>query len=282
MKKVLVIGSVNIDHVYTIARMPSVGETLSADAATTFIGGKGANQAVAASKFGAKTSFLGAIGNDQYKNTVLKNFEDNNVEIPHLYIDEKQNTGTAIIFSVNGDNSIVIERGANACVDKQLIIDKSEYIKSFDIIVLQNEIVDSAISAICEMKTDNQILIYNPAPFRNIDQSLLDKVDFITPNETEYDEMIEAGLKVSSDKLILTQGARGVTYNQVNYPASKVEPIDTTGAGDCFNGVFAACLSLGYEIDSAISYAVKAATISTLSLGAQSGYKSIDEIKQIK
>lgn len=280
MKKVLVIGSVNIDHVYSIEKMPLVGETMAAKSSNTFFGGKGANQAVAASVFGADTSFLGAVGDDQYKQSVINNFMDTGVNIGELAIDDQKNTGTAIIYSIDGDNSIVIERGANDSVNSQLIKSKQEYINSFDIIVVQNEIDESAISAVCEIKRDNQILIYNPAPYRNITSTLLESIDFITPNETEYSEMVESGLSVSTEKLILTEGANGVTYKGVNYPAVKVSPIDTTGAGDCFNGVLAACLSMDMTIAQAIEWAVKAATQSTLTLGAQNGYQSKEQLSK--
>lgn len=274
MKKVLVIGSVNIDHVYTLDKMPLVGETMAAKSSNTFFGGKGANQAVAASIFGADTSFLGAVGEDQYKQSVINNFMDTGVNIGELVIDSSKNTGTAIIYSINGDNSIVIERGANDSINSEFIKSKHGYISSFDIIVVQNEIEDSAIQAVCEIKHDNQVLIYNPAPFRAINSDLLEAIDFITPNETEYQELLSSGLIVPKEKLILTEGANGVTYKDVNYPAVKVSPVDTTGAGDCFNGVLAACLSMDMTIDQAIEWSVKAATKSTLTLGAQNGYRS--------
>ncbi len=280
MKKVLVIGSVNIDHVYSIEKMPLVGETMAAKSSNTFFGGKGANQAVAASVFGADTSFLGAVGDDQYKQSVINNFMKTGVNIGELAIDSQKNTGTAIIYSIDGDNSIVIERGANDIVNSHFIKDKQEYINSFDIIVIQNEIDESAINAVCEIKHDNQILIYNPAPFRNITPKLLEAIDFITPNETEYHELSESGLTVSSEKLILTEGANGVSYKGTNYPAIKVSPVDTTGAGDCFNGVLAACLSMDMTITQAIKWAVKAATQSTLTLGAQNGYQSKEQLSK--
>lgn len=280
MKKVLVIGSVNIDHVYNIEKMPEVGETMAAKSSNTFFGGKGANQAVASSLFGADTSFLGAVGDDQYKQSVINNFMNTGVNIGELSIESNKNTGTAIIYSINGDNSIVIERGANDSIDNKFIMSKQNYINSFDIIVVQNEIEESAIDAICKIKGQHQIIIYNPAPYRSISESVLESIDFITPNETEYNELCTGELAVPNEKLILTEGSNGVTYRGVNYPAVKVSPVDTTGAGDCFNGVLAACLSMDMEIDHAIEWAVKAATRSTLTLGAQSGYQSKEQLSK--
>lgn len=278
MKKVLVVGSVNIDHVYMLNRMPVVGETLEAKTSNTFFGGKGANQAVASSLFGADTAFLGAVGEDQYKQSVVENFQKTGVNVDQLQTIDGTNTGTAVIFSVEGDNSIIIEAGANQTIDEKLISDQAEYIQTFDIVLIQNEIPESAIRKICELKTSNQVFIYNPAPFRLVDQGLLNAIDYITPNELEYQSLIEAGIEIEKAKLIITQGANGVAYNDVVYPAETISPIDTTGAGDCFNGVLAACLSNDYSIEEAIEWSVKAATISTLTLGAQNGYKSKIEI----
>lgn len=278
MKKVLVIGSVNIDHVYQLSRMPAIGETMETLKSDIFFGGKGANQAVASSLFGADTSFLGAIGNDQYKDDVISNFKEKSVSIEKLNIVNGQKTGNAMVLSIDGDNSIVLERGANSCVNQQFIKDHERYIKSFDVLLIQNEIDDSAIKSICKIKSCHQILVYNPAPFRMINKEIIEKIDYITPNELEYQELMLSGVKIALDKLIITQGAKGVNYQGVNYPAKSVIPQDTTGAGDCFNGVLAACLSLDMNIQEAIKWAVLSATQSTLKVGAQTGYSTKAEL----
>ncbi|MFV0255777.1 MAG: ribokinase [Erysipelotrichaceae bacterium] len=280
MKKLLVIGSINIDIYQTLTHFPQKGETIIAENSSISFGGKGANQAVAASKLGVETSFLGAIGNDIYKDFVVSELENVNINHDALEVIDGSQTGVANVFVSENDNIIVVNKGANNYVDATFIKSKKSYIKNFDYIMLQNEIDNSALAEIVKLKQVFGFkIIYNPAPFISIKTELYKYIDWITPNEEEYEKLPEIVKKEYSDKLIVTRGSTGVEYKGNIYDGLSVPVVDTTGAGDCFNGAFAALLIKGFTIEEAASFAAKAASISITQKGAQTGYLNWDEFE---
>ncbi len=278
MAKVLIIGSVNIDKYHYLNHFPTKGETIVANKSTTTFGGKGANQAVACAKFGADTSFLGAIGNDIYSEAIIENFRKNQINTDLLQTNYEHPTGTANILLSENDNIIIVTPGANLQVNENLINALEKKISEYDYVLIQNEINPSALKAIVEIKLKNSFkLIYNPAPFMEIEANLLTAIDYITPNEKEAEALL-AKYQLTPEQLIITLGADGVRYCDQIYKAPKVNVVDTTGAGDCFNGVFVSLLAAGKPISECIQTAVNAASISVTKMGAQTGYLTNEEL----
>lgn len=295
MKKVLIIGSSNIDMTLRTLRFPERGETIFSSSFDTNLGGKGLNQAVAASITGADVTFLTALGNDNYKDYILKELKKYNLNV--IPIIKRCSTGVAFINveEETSENKIIVNSGANAHLNKK-DIDKYIYlIEETDYILLQLEVnLDTIKYIIKKAKEYGKIVILNPAPYLPLDDFILKNVDYLTPNRTELnllvrnifqsyidesDYLIRCGVK----NVIVTLGEDGAYFvnetNDMHIKAYKTNAIDTTGAGDCFNGVFVGLLSLGYEFKEALDYASYAASISVSRPGASKSYPNFDEIK---
>ena len=277
MGKVVVIGSANIDLVYHVDRLPVIGETIFGDSFVKLPGGKGLNQAVASSRCNVDTLFLGSFGSDD--NFLKTCLSKDNIDLSHL-LESSNEGGTAIITICNGDNTIVVLSGANNDVDVSYIEDKLSLIEKDDIVVIQNEIPQEVNEFIINYCYDNGIkIVYNPAPAREIDISLIDKVTYFTPNETEamtiFEDEYEAIVRKYPNKVIVTVGKDGVIYfdgkDIVSIKPDVVKPVDTTGAGDTLSGIFSASLASNLSLKEALTNGVKGATLSTLKLGAQGG-----------
>lgn len=288
MKKVVVIGSANVDTVYNIERMPVLGETISGNNLNNFVGGKGLNQAVASKRVYDNTLFLGSIGSGNNSLFIKEQMDNELLDISYLKESNKQ-PGTAIISILNNDNMIVVIGGANDDVDVDYIKQHEAILKD-SVVLIQNEISQETNEYIINYCFENNIdLVYNPAPARKIDLSLLDKITYFTPNETEArylfdEEDLDKIVLKYPNKVVITLGKDGVMYANdnkvVNSPVkNKVEVIDTTGAGDTLNGILCAYLAQGYEFEKSIEMAIKGATISTTKLGAQSGMPRKDELE---
>ncbi|WP_242698201.1 ribokinase [Bacillus sp. SD088] len=281
--KVTVVGSINVDLVVSSPKWPAPGETIEGGDFNVFLGGKGANQAVAAARFGGEVTMLGAIADDDYGSVALENLKINNINVDHLKISQRETTGKAIITVVNTDNSIIYIPGANNKIDTMYIKDNIEHLSSSNMVLMQNEIpfaVQQFVVKYCYQK--GIPLIYNPAPAREIDSWLLDKVSYVTPNEHEFS--LIADKEKYLDKIICTMGARGVEYShkgiKYNIPSYKVEIVDTTGAGDTFNGVLAVELASGRELHEALQTANMAAALSITKNGAQDGMPTREKFIQ--
>ncbi len=274
MKKILVVGSINIDLFIKTKKIPIVGETLFGDTFEIFCGGKGANQAVAASRLGANVSFIGAVGDDINGEIALENLKKENINIEAVKVVKGVPTGIANIISSNGDNSIIVVKGANEKVDEQYIDEVKDMIINSDIVLIQNEIPFSGVKKAMQIaKEYDKSIIYNPAPLIDNIDNLCKLATYCTPNEIEAQ-----GIK-NMENLIITLGDQGVKYKEVIYPANKVKVIDTTGAGDTFNGALCAALAKDFPINDAIKYGIKASGISIKSTGAQSGMPYEKEMK---
>ena len=277
MKKILVVGSINVDLTTVTKTIPKKGETVIGESFAILPGGKGANQAVAASRLGANVSFYGNIGNDDFGNYLLNNFKKNNIDTKFIKKVDL-NTGVANIIVHEGDNQIIVNRGANEAF-RSSDFDKS-ILDNFDIISLQNEIdVNFTHFIIEEAFKKNKIIVFNPAPYNNdLSIELIDKATYIILNEIEANMMLgkdfKTKLKDYANKVIITLGGDGVIYfngsEYVQVVSNNVPVIDTTGAGDTFCGAFISALSEGYSINSSITKANTAASYSIQKLGAQS------------
>ena len=281
MGKIVVIGSINVDLVFTSDKRPQAGETVMGKTFSLIPGGKGANQAVAASKLGADTYMIACVGNDSNGEFSLKNLNDMGVNTRGVKIVDEVPTGLANIIVADNDNSIIVIPGANYAIGKDLIDENKNLILLADMVLLQLEIPMEVVEYVVDICFENKVrVLVNPAPAAPLKKSLIDRATYITPNEHElkliFDNLdTDEVLKKYPNKLIVTMGSKGVKYHDGKeirvIPSNKVDVVDTTGAGDTFCGALAAALVRGDSIRDAIIFANKAAAFAVTKLGAQSG-----------
>jgi ribokinase len=306
---VLIIGSSNMDlNVYS-ERLPKPGETVTGGTFKQFLGGKGANQAVAAVRSGSNTIFIGKIGIDAFGDQMVTRLTKEGINMDHVIRDSEVPSGIAFILVDNkGENMISVAPGANARLLPSEIKKKSDIIKNAKILVVQMELSIETIEEIYKIAATGKVIkILNPAPLKPIPIEILKNIDIIIPNEGElyrlhtligYNELksieekkkiIEASKEISSTGLktiITTLGSKGcLIYNAekdeaIEIPAFKVDAIDTVGAGDCFNGVLASQLCKGETIANSVRYANAAASIAVTRRGAQESMPYINEIEE--
>ena len=289
--KVTVIGSINMDLVTSTSRIPKVGETLIGDSFRTTPGGKGANQAVAAARLGADVTMIGAVGDDSFGETVVSNLTDHSVNTDNIIQVQGCSTGIASITLSDRDNSIIVVPGANNYITPDIIEKNEDQIKNSDILLLQLEIpLESVIRAVELAKKHNTPTILNPAPIQHLPMELLEMVDFLTPNEHEQTLLFastdgtEKQLEKLKEKCIVTKGSKGVMLykngESIEIPGIQVEAIDTTGAGDSFNGALAFSLCEGDKIEDACRFANVVGAISVTKFGAQTGMPTTKEVEE--
>lgn len=281
MGKIVVIGSINVDLVFTSDKRPQAGETVMGKTFSLIPGGKGANQAVAASKLGADTYMIACVGNDSNGEFSLKNLNDMGVNTRGVKIVDEVPTGLANIIVADNDNSIIVIPGANFAIGNDLIDENKNLILLADMVLLQLEIPMEVVEYVVDICFENKVrVLVNPAPAAPLKKSLIDRATYITPNEHElkliFDNLdTDEVLKKYPNKLIVTMGSKGVKYHDGKeirvIPSNKVDVVDTTGAGDTFCGALAAALVRGDSIRDAIIFANKAAAFAVTKLGAQSG-----------
>lgn len=291
MAKIVVVGSCNIDITVECDRWAKPGETIFGNRLTVNPGGKGANQAVAAARLGAEVKMVGCIGDDVYGQLVLKALKENNVDSTYVKVLPGENSGTAHITVAENDNSIIVIKAANDLVSPALIDEAWEAIKEADIVLLQHEIPAATNAYVIEKCYEAGVpVMLNPAPVAPVPPELLAKVTYLTPNEHEA-AILFAGqgkadiLGRNQGKVIMTLGSKGVAYAEkgqvYNVPGFKVQPVDTTGAGDTFNGAFAVARANGKNMYDSISFANAAAALSVQKLGAQGGMPYLDEVEEM-
>lgn len=292
MKKILVIGSSNLDMTLRCNKFPKPGETIACNTFDLSIGGKGLNQAIAANLTGASVTFLTALGNDTNKDYILDNLKEYNLNIKPVI--KKTSTGNAVILveEESKENEIIITGGANQELNKNDIDNNIELIKECDYILLQLEInIDTIKYILTKAKLYNKEVILNPAPYQYLDNDILENVTYLTPNETELESLTGKnyymeGAKSLLDKgvknVIVTLGSKGsvlVNKNEkIEIASHKVNAVDTTGAGDSYNGVFLGFLAQGYTVKESLSYASIAGALSVTKKGAAKSYPTKDEI----
>ena len=291
MAKIVVVGSCNIDITVECDRWAKPGETIFGNRLTVNPGGKGANQAVAAARLGAEVKMVGCIGDDVYGQLVLKALKDNNVDSTYVKVLPGENSGTAHITVAENDNSIIVIKAANDLVSPALIDEAWDAIKEADIVLLQHEIPAATNAYVIEKCYEAGVpVMLNPAPVAPVPPELLEKVTYLTPNEHEA-AILFAGqgkadiLGRNQGKVIMTLGSKGVAYAEkgqvYNVPGFKVQPVDTTGAGDTFNGAFAVARANGKSMYESISFANAAAALSVQKLGAQGGMPYLNEVEEM-
>jgi ribokinase len=293
MGKVVVVGSINVDMVFTSLVRPKAGETVLGQNFYTIPGGKGANQAVATSKLGSNSYMIGCVGDDINGQFSLENLKNMEVDIKGVEKIKNTPTGVANIIVAEGDNSIIVVAGSNYKITREIIDKNVDVILDADIVLIQLEIPMDIVEYTAELCNKNNIkLMLNPAPAVELSEKLIRYSTFITPNEHELkiifgnknSENTDEILKQYPNKLIVTMGSKGVRYfdgEQIrSVPAYEVDILDTTGAGDTFNGALAASLVMGEELENSIKFANKAAALSITKLGAQSGMPTLEQLEQ--
>lgn len=300
MGKIVVVGSSNTDLVVDSKKIPSPGETVLGGDFNMISGGKGANQAVAASRAGSDVTFICKIGNDYFGNRAIEEYKKENINLNHIFIDKAHPSGVAIILvdEISGENSIVVAPGSNNYLSVEDIMLVEEIIARADIVLIQLEIPISTVEYVLRLAKKNNVkTILNPAPAQILSDKLLSMVDIITPNESETENLIgiypdneqkleRAGkklLKKVRNAILITLGEKGVYLNSKNksaqlIPAKNVKAIDTTAAGDVFNGYLASSLSDNKKLEEAIKIAIEAAAISVTKRGAQPSIPLMSEL----
>lgn len=283
-KHILVVGSLNMNLVMSVARHPHPGETLLGGEFHTFAGGKGANQAVAAARLGAQVCMVGRVGNDDFGAALLATVNKDNVDTTFVKKDATAPSGVALItVSRDGQNTIVVAPGANGRVSAEDVFDAEAAFVNAGAVVVQLEIPIAAVEAAARLgRKYGAAVLLNPAPAQPLSDDLLSRVDYLIPNETELqllsgqtelDQGIRALLKGPLSNLIVTLGEKGARWasrsRQVYVPSFGVRAVDTVAAGDVFVGAFAAALAEGRTVEDALRRGNAAGALAVTRAGAQ-------------
>lgn len=290
MRKIAVVGSINIDYFVEADRLPELGETVLGKSFFLSLGGKGANQAVAASRLGGHVALFGSVGDDENSKIIVENMKKENVLVNNLNFAEGTTTGAAFIELCNSENRILVVPGANDLTDVSYIKRVSEELLDYDVILFQMETPLEMMEYIVPILYDhNKTIIVNPAPARKIREDIIGKITYITPNEHEYQLVLGSDASMAEllgqypNKLIITRGTDGVSYFDgealIHVPVIKVEAVDTTGAGDTFSGAFAVGVAEGKTLKDSIRFANVAAGLSVMKKGAQTGMPYRHEVE---
>jgi ribokinase len=293
MKPIIVVGSSNTDLVVSVNRLPNEGETVMGESLLRFAGGKGANQAVAAARAGAPVAFAGALGTDSFADETVRGFDEDGLDLHYLKRIEAVPSGTALIaVDSKGQNRIIVVPGANNHVFPGDI--KQIDFSKFGIAVFQLEIPHESVwLGLRRAKAAGCRTILNPAPASEIPPDIFRDIDYLIPNQHELEMIAGTGDSLKDQvnavrdrgvqNLVVTLGKRGACCfgpdREIEVVAPDFPAVDTTGAGDCFCGVFAAALSRSFTVEEALLHAVTGASISVGRPGAQASYVCWEEIR---
>lgn len=298
--QIVVIGSLNADLVQKVERLPKPGETIAGGSLETFSGGKGANQAVAAGRMGARASMIGQVGDDSLSQILRESLQAAGVDQTAVGV-SNTSTGSAIILVFpDGENVIVIAPGANATVTPEVAAERLRGLEQGAFLLSQLEIPIQSVERSLEVaKGRGATTILDPAPARELSGDLLRHVDYLTPNETEaatvlgdsgldmedgpaMERAAERILALGPQAVVLKLGARGCLIASAEgfhrVPGFKVDAVDTTAAGDVFNGAFATALAEGQAVPLAARFANAAAALSVTRPGAQDSVPSREAV----
>ena len=296
---IVVIGSMNMDYILTTDNLPEKGETIHANDFKTSIGGKGANQAFAARKLGADVIMIGSVGNDDNGRKIIHRMNELGIDTSRIELVDTKTGNAMINVDNNGNNTIIVYGGANKCVKKEVIDKNEDIIKKADFILFQLEIpIETVEYGINIAKKHNRKIILNPAPAQKLSDNILKNVDILTPNETELAiisgendlklgarKLLEAGVK----EVIVTLGEKGSYYlsneKEILSESIKVKAIDTTAAGDSFNGALAVSICEGKYIEEVLEFSNVVGALTTTKSGAENSLpyrEAVNKLLKIK
>jgi ribokinase len=292
---VIVAGSINVDLIVSVPRLPAAGETVLGHRLVQQNGGKSANQAVAASRVGSRVVMLGAVGTDDFGRSALAGLEAEGVDVSACRRLDGEHTGVAlIVVDAEGENQIAVASGANARLDADIIRSETALLDPPPgaVCLIGFEVGDDAVLATARWASERGLrIILNPAPARPILDELLALGPILTPNETEAQMLSgasdpESAARVLSARtgapVVVSLGADGALLYadgaSLRLAATRVTPVDTTGAGDALNGILAAGLASGADLREALRWAMVGAALKTTKAGAQAGLPTRDEI----
>ena len=283
--RVIVVGSVNIDLVVTGRTLPAPGETVIGGRFAQHHGGKGGNQAVAAARLGAPTSFVGAIGDDDFGRSARIALGTEGIDVSELRTLVDHATGVALILvDAQGENSIAVASGANGAVTPRQVAASIAALApgSGDVVLVGHEIPTPAVAEALRAGGDRgATTILNPAPASGLDAETVALAELVTPNEGELATLHAVGVR--AERLLVSLGSEGAELRtedgSVRIPAAPVEAVDTVGAGDTLNGALAAALATGLPLEAAARRAVAAASLAVTKPGAREGMPTLDELE---
>jgi len=298
--KITVVGSSNTDLVGKVPKLPAPGETVMGSEFIIAPGGKGANQAVAIARIGGDVTFVAKLGMDDYGEQALKNFKKDGINTDFVFRDPDVSSGVALIFvDKTGENMLVPIPGANGKLSPDDIDKARSAIENADILVVQLEVPLEAVERAVTIAYESGVpVVLNPAPGRKLDTNLIEKVSYLTPNETEAEILTdikvtddttaqEAGKKlldIGSKTVIITMGKRGailITQDDSELvPAFVVESVDATAAGDAFNGGLAYAIASGKDLREAIKFGNAVGALTVTKMGAQPSMPTRDELNK--
>jgi ribokinase len=302
MSDISVLGIFVADISFSGKKIPSVGETIMGDSYNVGPGGKGCNQAIAIARLGGKVSFISKLGKDDYGKLALDTLKKNRIDTSQIIEKEGLQTGVAgiMVDKNTGKNAINVITGAPSTLTNEDIKDKIEIIKKSKIFLTQLEIPkEVTLNCLKIAKENNVLTILNPAPASSLSKDFFNYIDYFTPNETEAE--FYTGIKITNQnkaklasekllnlgikKVIITLGEKGLFYSDgkedIFLKATSVKAIDTTGAGDAFNGGLAFALSQNKSIEKALSLANQVAGLSTTKLGAGNSMPTLSNLDPI-
>jgi ribokinase len=288
-KSIVVVGSSNTDMIIKLDRIPRPGETLLGGEFVVAPGGKGANQAVAAARAGGDVTFIARVGRDMFGDKAIEGFEKDGIHTGFVFRDPKAPSGVALIFvAKDGENSIAVASGANGCLTPADVRKARKGFETAQVVVMQLETPLDTVVAAAELAHKRNIqVILNPAPARPLPDELLSKLTYLTPNESEAELLtgIQVKDELSAGKaarvllgkgvknVVITLGAKGsllaTSESTQIIPGFKVQPVDTTAAGDVFNGALAVALCEKKLLHEAVRFANAAGALSVTIMGAQ-------------
>jgi len=296
VKKIFVLGSLNIDLTFSSILMPENGETVKGNFFSLNSGGKGANQATAASKQNVEVYLIGSVGKDEFGFSLLNSLESSGVDVRYVEKNETASTGVASILLHNGDNRIIIIPGANQMITKEMIDLGLKDADEGDIFISQLENnIDAVEYGFQFAKKKRMLTIFNPSPIEKFNKLILNGLDYLITNEIEcqkitsfsysdgkkaFEYLIKKGVK----NLIITLGNKGSIFFSktqiIKTPALNIKPIDTTGAGDTFLGVLASTILKGKPIKESLAYSSICSGMSCLKKGAQTSMPTQEEAER--
>jgi ribokinase len=299
--KIAVVGSANMDFFAFTDQIPEIGETVIGEEYIMEMGGKGANQAVGASRLCAKSSMVGRVGNDLFGQKMLDTLTNHGVSCQHMKVDPQVGSGVAlVIVHKKVDNIVVVVPGANMQVHPSDVTEASEAIIEADVLLLQLEVPLEVVERAIDIALDHETLcILNPAPARPLPDSILRKVQLLTPNQSEAKaltgiqadslEGAEAAGRALLDNgvksVILTLGSQGAMIvrpeKTEHVPGISVDTIDTTGAGDAFMAGLGVGLAEGKSLDEAVDFANIVGALTTTKAGAMPALPTRDEVETL-